>query len=586
MASKKNKKRPVAVKLAKTVGKSAPEGSPMSSTRRILILVAAVLVVALLVGGVLLAVKLVRENKDGSTITPTEAGYYNYAGLKLKDYISFGKNDYTGVTVDLEKYFDKYLTAQDMIFKAMDDDYVNEYIDYLLLSLRKPANGTTTPETLVNGTIGYGDDVYIFVLSVTAVKDGETVDAYNDAFVNAYVGVKTIRIGDWFVGEEFDEELIGKNPKDTKYTERTHVLLSDIKDADAVRLFYTATIDGKKSAHTSVSGTRFEAKDELVQKFIENGKKQDGTSLYTGETVKFDLVEDIDGDGKTETVHYSGQIISVMEEKSAVATVTLPENYFFGEDYEEYFWLNGSEVTIEYIVTSFADYDAKRVADLDRALIDEIVKATGMDLVLKADKTDNAASVAEFRSYVKEELTKQKTEALEKYRQAALWMHLAESLTFTKLPADAVALHTSVLTNEVKSLYEYNAYYDAEFAATYPTIDSFASVYCGYDKEEYASFAEYAKKMAEDETKYYLLAYAVVDEMNLKITNEDRAAAREEWLERMSAYYQKQPADILELFGNYVDKLVEQTAVIAKAEGYLFDNNNFDYGEYAEEVNS
>ena len=159
-------------------------------------------------------------------------------------------------------------------------------------------------------------------------------------------------------------------------------------------------------------------------------------------------------------------------------------------------------------------------------------------------------------------------------------------MTYTKLPADAVALHSTVLKSEVENVYQ-NYYYNAEgFASTYPTIDSFAPEYCGYNAEEYASFAAYVKKMADDETKYYLLAYAVVDELNLKITKEDREAAREEWLERMVEYYGAQPADILEYYGEYADKLVEQTAVIAKAEEYLFDNNNFDYGEYEDEVNS
>lgn len=493
------------------------EGPMTKKTKLILIVIAAVLAAAIVAGAVVL---IVTNLPKPTTYTPQA---YDYLPLvsSLDKYLSLTSGDYNGKTVSMKDYYEKFVAENDITYATVDDAFVDEEIAYLLLQARKAVNGTVAS---VTGKIGYGDDVSLFILSATAVNDkGETVnvDPERKIFLNAYSAVMTMTVGAYQFGEAFDNALIGLSPVNTKYSENTDVVISTIVDSDVVRLAYTATVDGEKTAHTTVNGNRHLASDELARLFIENGG-----DLLTGENITFDRTEDIDGDGDEELVHYKGTVVSVMREKSATLTVALPEDYFKGKDYEDYKWLNGKEVTFDYIITSFVDYNAYRPEELTVSILKNDLGYKG---VFPAGATDEE-KLAQYRKELKDQYLETQTESKLTYEKSAIWKFLTDNAKITVYPDEAYHFYYDYLLEDVKGAFDYykNTYSDFP----YETVDEFAAdSYYGYDAEEYKTVEDYLDYMAKTEVAYNLILQAILKAEGLTPSAADYDKARTEWLE-------------------------------------------------------
>lgn len=491
------------------------EGPMSKRTKIILIVLAAVLAVAIVAG----AVALVLNNLP--TVTEYAPQAYDYLPFveTLERYLTLASGEYNGKTVSMKDYYEKFVEENDLVYATVDDAFVDDEIAYLLLQARKAVNGSTAS---VTGKIGYGDDVTLFLLAATAVNEnGETVNAADEVFLNAYSAAMTLTVGAHQFGEAFDEALIGLSPVNTKYSENTEVQISDILDTDVVRLAFTATIDGEKTAHTTVNGKRYLANDELVRLFRENS-----AGLLTGEGITFDRTEDIDEDGEDELVHYKGSIVSVMQEKSATLTVALPEDYFKGEDYEEYKWLNGKEVTFTYIIPSFVDYDAYRPEELTVSILKKDLKYTG---VFAAGATEEE-KLAQYRKEIKDKYLEMQAEAKKSYEKSAIWKFLTDNVKITEYPEEAYKFYYDYLWEDVNGAFEYYKSTYSDFP--YETVDEFAAEeYFGYDAEEYETAEKYVEYMAKTEVAYNLILQAILKAEGLTPSAADYDKARTEWLE-------------------------------------------------------
>ena len=98
------------------------EGPMTKKTKLILIVVAAVLAAAIVAGAVVL---IVTNLPKPTTYNPQA---YDYLPLvsSLDKYLSLSSGDYTGKTVSMKDYYEKFVAENDITYATVDDEFVSK----------------------------------------------------------------------------------------------------------------------------------------------------------------------------------------------------------------------------------------------------------------------------------------------------------------------------------------------------------------------------------------------------------------------------------------------------------------------------
>ncbi len=564
---------------------------PVYKKRGMLVLLSVLLAVAVLLNAALIVVMAVRASGDDTgagTDAPTSAlGGFTYTENLIKEYFAaFGADKVTGLTV----------AGKDDKIDEIDDEYVTEYINEKILGLAAVSDGGKVNKTQ---PVDFADVVYLYILYVE--KDGEKIGI--DHFNSAYSALAGIQVGAAKLGKEFDEKLMGLIPKDSGSVETD--VMGTVSADDVIIITYEATVDGEKEPYESLALERWDltetetaVKDALL-----------GACQAIGEEFTFDATHDIDGDGDEELVHYTATVSAVAYEENILKiTATLPEDYFGSSMEEEYTSLNGAALDFYVIVDHSVAYEVsyEKTVKIDGKEETEKVYVEDFDDLTYAfittklsfkfeteptgetEEAKDAAARAAYFAKIKEEQIASRDENVRAKALALIWRELVENLAFDSLPKDIVdELVTSELQNITSTYDSYYAYY-SDFAASYPTIESFARDTYGYTAEEYETYSDYIKeKYAPQSVKQMLLIYAIYNDLGLKNDTAKYTAERDEQYELFISDIIASAAsqgttlsrqEAVDYFNqNYGDSYLEDYIMAAMVEDYLFENNTVDW---------
>ena len=571
---------------------------PVYKNRKWIVLLSVLLAVLVLFNAALITIMAVRaaggNDKDTDTNGPTSAlGEFKYTENLIKQYFSaFGNDKVTGLTV----------AGKDFKIDEIDDEYVTDYINALILELATASDGGKINKTKPTD---FADVVYLYMLY--AEKDGEKLAI--DHFTNAYSSLANMQIGAGKLGKDFDQKLMGIVPANFGSLETD--TMGTVSENDVIVISFEAKIDGETSAEKILVQERWDLKelDAAIKTPLLAACKA------IGEEFTFDATHDIDEDGENELVHYTATVDAVAHENNvAKITATLPEDYFGTSMDEKYTSLNGEELDFYVIVSHSVAYEVFYektvkneqgkdetvkviVEDFDDLTYDFIVSKLGHKFeTAPTGDTEEAKDAAAREAYfldVKKEQTESRAENEKLNAISLIWKELVDTLTFESLPEDMVK---EIVTNQlsvIESNYRgYSSYYP-DFVLAYPTIEDYARDMYGYDKEDYKTYSEYIEKeYAPKSMKQMLLVYAIYNDLGVKNDTEkylaEQTKQRKLFIEDIIASAAEQGATLSEkeatdyFYENYGDNYLEDYIMSAMVEEYLYTHNTVDWELTAE----
>ncbi len=466
----------------------APRKKMMS--RRVIAMIAALVAAALLLSALIVLNNIDLSDDGGNKPTTNPKETFSYRDANIADYIALRPELVTGLT------FPGFESRVDEV----TDESVKKYINRQLLSF---VAGTNSTEHKKNQAIAYGDEISLYIVSVT--RDGAPVEV--DFFNNAYMTTGLVQIGTEIFGEEFDKAIIdsGIKPSDTGFeTLNRAQVLSD----SVILLTYTAketipaTEEGKEDTekvYADFTSKRIDlaARAEEDAAWVEKLLASYGV---VGQEFSFEHEEDIDDDGDTEKLTYTCMINGVVSyEKTVSFTAKLPDD-FFGENPkdEKFAVLNGAELVFEIVIDySIPHPDVLTFDTLTHACITNDFGFFSFDANKNngicthghspKDYATDADTRAQFFSCMKEMLAKSYEATVENAELTVIWNALLDSLEFIKLPELALTEMKDYFRNDAS--YGINAIYYSS-GSTYD-IETFAQSYWGYDTDEYESYEKY-----------------------------------------------------------------------------------------------
>ncbi len=565
---------------------------PIYKKRGALEFLSVLLAILILLNAALIVLMAVRaaDGDDASAGTDAPTGAldgFTYTENLIKEYFAaFGADKVTGLTV----------AGKDYKIDEIDDEYVTEYINAEILNLATVSDGGKVNKTK---PVDFADIVYLYILYVE--KDGERIGI--DHFNNAYSELVGVQVGAAKLGKDFDEKLMGLIPKDSGNVETD--VMGTVSADDVIIITYEATVDGEKEPYESLALERWDLgeTDAAVKEALL------GACRAIGEEFTFDATHDIDGDGDEELVHYTATVGSVAYEENILKlTATLPEDYFGNSMEEEYTSLNGAELDFYIIVDHSVSYEVSYektvetegkketvkvyVEDFDDLTYDFITSKLGFKFETEptgeTEEAKDAAARAAYFAKIKEEQIASRDENVRANALALIWRELVENLAFDSLPEDIVdELVASELQNITSAYDSYYATY-SDFAALYPTIESYARDTYGYTAEEYETYSDYIKeKYAPQSVKQMLLIYAIYNDLGLKNDTAKYTAERDEQYELFISDIIASAAsqgttlsrqEAIDYFNQYYgDNYLEDYIMSSMVEDYLFEKNTVDW---------
>lgn len=474
--------------MENTTPVSAPRKKIMS--RRVIAMIATLVAAALLLTSLIVLNNVDLSEESGKKPTTNTKTSFSYRDANIAEYIALRPELVTGLV----------LPGFESRVDEVTDESVKKYINRQLLSL---VAGTNSAVHKKNQALAYGDEISLYIISVT--RDGAPVDV--DVFNNAYMDMGLVQIGAEMLGEDFDRALIasGIKPSDTGFET---VDRADVKADSVILLTYTAketvpaTAEGKEDTekvYADVTGTRIDLAKKAEKDAAWVEKVLSGYGVI-GQEFSFEHEEDIDKDGDTEKLTYTCTINGVVsEERTATVTATLPDDYFGENPKDEKFAaLNGAELVFEIVIDySVPHPDALTFDTMTHAVIVNDFSFFSYDAnkdngICKhghnpKDYATDADTRAQFFSCMKEMLAASYEETVKSAELSVIWTAFLDTIEFIKLPEQALTEMKDYFRNDAS--YGINAIYYSS-GSTYD-IETFAQFYWGYDTDEYESYENY-----------------------------------------------------------------------------------------------
>ena len=389
----------------------------------------------------------------------------------------------------------------------------------------------------------------------------------------------TVQIGMEVFGPSLDEALIGLIPKDVGSFElRT---MGEVEADDVILFTYTvkettpATEEGKDDkveTHADVSAERI----ELARRDAAWVAKVLESYGAIGQTFSFEYEEDIDEDGKTETVTYEGVISAVVEdETSTPITVALPDDYFGKTETGKLETLNGKTLTFYINVDFSIDHEVNTAENMTLADMVNTLKFT------PTDKKDLDAARTECLAHFKKTLTEDHDSTVKSTKLSLIWTHLLDNLVFTgTLPEAAITEMKNYYKQQLE--YEYSQYSGStsDFSALFPEIDDYAVYVWGYEKEDYEGYEDYIEKtLATRSVKQQLLTVGIYrtfinDKAKLDAELEELINMIIENNNKDTKTYVRQ--DVIDYYG---EDYLRDSAMATLVEEYLLEKNTVDWDQ-------
>ncbi len=238
--------------------------------------------------------------------------------------------------------------------------------------------------------------------------------------------------------------------------------------------------------------------------------------------------------------------------------VTFPEDY--GEKS-----LAGKAVVFQVAVMHIVQYT---VPEYNWEFVEKVQKYELEEDFYASDR----AKLDEFEEFVRETLVSKNQTNVDNAMVDALWTHLIEKATCKNLPELEMKYYTDGYTSDLQSQYEYySSYGGEEFKKLYPTIDAFAVVAMGLDKDTdwKAEIQKRATQMVEKD----MIGHAIGETEGIEsVTDEEYKEQVKYWVTYYSGYMTE--AEIVKSMG---ELFLRRQAYDAKILDWLMDRITFTY---------
>ena len=500
------------------------------------------------------------------------AGNTGYDGVfdplysDLTRYLALEGSDYKNIKIDYSEQYAAMEKPHDMAWLEARYETVLEELQY---SNRK---GDATVKTK-SKPIGYGDDVYLYVLGATYEDTDGTVkpvvntgEYFDNAYTSTPLGPFTVGKAQVF-GEAFDDALVGFVPKDTYLIRET---MDALTASDVVCMTYSyGTKTGKQTSFTQDRVVLSEQDpafvSALIAKFEELGRPY-------GEKITFDAtvtVTDKDGVESQVTYTYNCNVHFIAREKVQEVTFTIPKDFFDDEDEEQFGKglkvLHGKKVTVRVIVPYMVDYE---LPDTNTV---EFFKET---LKLETEETEYDKVVQAYKQYSLETMNKQIQDNLDAVPGRLLWNKILANLQGTSQTGSAFTGYPdSYMQEKYNYIYQtvYNQY--LAYGTGYGSVDAY--IYYAVDSN-YNSFTSYVESATYGEAQKDLVAYTIYRREGLKVTEAEIDAEYKEYMDSLikAANESKAEDDETVYDQAYFEEEYGKDVIMEKVTEYLVKVNN------------
>ncbi len=447
-------------------------------------IIAAILVVAVVVGLVLVAV------------FTTMSDSVDYMSDNLGKYIEISPEIYKNAELDIPllSYSDAALIRE--INKLLVDNKNKE-------ALYKGANVNSIALTL-------GDVANIWYRGFTVDENGNETDVeYASNFFDSTSHQLELGSGKFIAGIE--EALIGVIPSKTPKFEK--ITNGSVKAEQVVYVSYERfTPDG---GYEEVTLERIDLTDPSVDQKYGSGFRRALITQPIGSVFKNEMIFRI-GDDKVDTLYrnFIVEFATECEKEPISVNVTFPANYSEQS-------LRGKDVTFELYVNSAVLYDTPEwgedfILNTLKVNSDELSEYEGDSTVQKYE--------SKLRLELKASIEKSNKELIED----ALWKYYTEKATVKRLPEDTVNRIYTLYYNDLIAMYKsYELYYES--------IDDFACVY--FSLADGADWRAYIEMLAETDVTEKLVFYYIIREENLLPDDEEYQRLYNECVAEELEYY-------------------------------------------------
>lgn len=450
-----------------------------------------------------------------------------YDKLNINEYLAtdrMGKLFYTSNTLD-------FSVEEVTKYAAKDDAYMDEYIEAVRLNHRK-----LVKEGQRSTPIGLADSVLIYV---TGIYKGDTAAKENlltptsdmEALFGTYSSPVSFIVGNEYFGEDFDNKIQGIVPADTGRIVRNNGTFS-LTDNVCISYYFfkstgaSATPDAEKIEDRyqwgsvdktySKQGVRVTPTDleaVLANALVDN-------CLALGEEYSF-VLENYNMTGNASDKNAVYKVIAtahyvIEEEYTKDITFTVPENYFGQNDGDAFYALNGKEMTVRLIVVATDDYE---LPEFNREFITETLK-------MEVTATDDAGAVAEYRAKRLADINKSLAEQMHEAKLSVAYATLAAKATNANLYS--ITDYGTTLKNEVYVMVieelESAFIENYGYLPTSDALDAYAVYLASSAGQELSGYQEYASYVIQSSASTIisqeLIMHYVFEKAGLKITDE------------------------------------------------------------------
>lgn len=457
------------------------------------------------------------------------AGSTGYDGVfdplysDLTRYVALSGSDYKGIKIDYSEQYASLEKPHDMAWLEARYETVLEELQYA----NRTGDGTVKTKSK---PIGYGDDVYLYVLGATYEDTDGTVkpvvntgEYFDNAYTASPLGPFTVGKAQVF-GKAFDDALVGLVPKDTYLIRET---MDAITETDVLCMTYSyGTKTGKQTSFTQDRVVLSEQNpafvSALIAKFEELGRPY-------GEKITFDATvteKDKDGNDVVKEYTYNCTVHYVVKEQYQEVTFTIPKDFFSDADEEKFGKglkvLHGKKVTVRVIVPYMVDYELPDTNTVE--FFKDVLK-------LETEETEYDKVVEAYKKHSLETMNKQIQDNLDAIPGRLLWNKLLSNLQGTSQTGSAfIAYPDSYMQEKYNYIYQtmYNQY--LAYGTGYGSVDAY--IYYAVDSN-YTSFASYVESATYGEAQKDLVAYTIYRREGLRVTEAEIDAEYKEYMDSL-----------------------------------------------------
>ena len=519
------------------IGAAAAVGTAVE-TSRIIVIVAIIASVALVLLSVL-GIFVVSGGSFGSIFSGS-GREINYLKANLNRYISFSKDSYKNIEVDIP-------------LLEYDDEHLQRRINALLVE-----NKNTTPNQsglgLVNKEIGIGDVVKIYYRGYTVDENGKQIEfdgSSNFADDEPY----SLEIGSSTFIPGFEDALIGIKPSD--YSTFSKITEGNITGDMIVYIGYNATYsNGDVSTPTSkrIDLSRTDLDEEFgigFRDFIIN-------ECTIGTKVAHKELDEVSG-GKAEYYDVIVNYATTCEKAIYTIDVTFPADYSEST-------LRGVAAKFDIFPSSMIDYD---VPAFDEKFLTDTLSIKPEDY----DGYEGETLVERYKAAIEDELRRSIEVANVTLISDELWKVFKANVKVKRLPKASVKKYYNSYYSEIENYY-------STYSSYFSSIDDAAVQYLGLSQGD--DWDAYITEMAEDAVlEKVIFFYIIRKEGFLPSDSEYEETYNMLYKEHLDDYIEANGSSLSGLSGEKYDeeyKRLEEKMKETYTDKYFEECVYFEYG--------